>query len=305
MYFFDNSKESWFSTLFILAIIMIIIFWYKRQDLTPYYEGFSQEEPFIFKSGVDVFDDFYAQIYNRLMYPDKRCDFQIDKIIEMTQPSESSTFLDIASGTGEISKKLSERGYNVYAIDESLDMTKHLKNNSPNVVAKCGNVREPIQYEKGSFSHIICNGFGIYLFEDKNEFFRNCYFWLRSGGYLILHIVDPDKFDTIVPGGNPKLLSNPQQYASSRITSTAIDFGDFNYKGSYDFQKDNKVVFKETFTDDLTKHVRQQETSYFMEPIEVLLKWASYNGFVPKGQVNFSQVCGDEHQYLVILERTQ
>ena len=271
----------------------------------PYYEGFSQESPYLFKSGVSVYDDFYAQIYNRLMYPDNRCEFQMDKIIEMTKPDvNSSTFLDIASGTGEISKQLSNRGYNVYAIDESKDMTNYLENICPKVNAKCGNVREPIQYEKGSFSHAICNGLGIYLFQDKDEFFRNCFFWIKSGGYLILHLVDPKKFDTIVPGGNPKLLSNPQQYSSSRITSTGIDFGDFKYKGSYNFKNENQVIFKESFTDDLTKNVREQETVYYMESIEALLKIASYNGFIPKGQVNFSQACGDEHQYLFILERT-
>ena len=126
--FFNNSKESWFGTLILLAIIMIIILWIKRQDLSPYYEGFTQESPYLFKNGKNVFDDFYAQIYNRLMYPDNRCENQIEKIIEMTNPSiEQSSFLDIASGTGEISKKLSNRGYRVYAIDESKDMTNYIE----------------------------------------------------------------------------------------------------------------------------------------------------------------------------------
>ena len=42
-----------------------------------------------------------------------------------------------------------------------------------------------------------------------------------------------------------------------------------------------------------------------MESLEHILKLASYNGFILKGQVNFSQACGDEYQYLVILERMQ
>ena len=304
--FFNNSKESWFGTLILLAIIMIIILWIKRQDLSPYYEGFTQESPYLFKNGKNVFDDFYAQIYNRLMYPDNRCEKQIEKIIEMTNPSiEQSSFLDIASGTGEISKKLSNRGYRVYAIDESKDMTNYVEKTCPNVNVKCGNVREPIQYEKGSFTHAICNGLGIYLFQDKDEFFKNCFFWIKSGGYLILHLVNPEKFDTIIPGGNPKLLTNPQQYSKSRITSTGIDFGDFKYKGSYNFKKNNEVIFRESFTDDLTKNVREQETVYYMEPIDTLIKLASYNGFIVKGQVNFKEICGDEFQYYIILERTQ
>jgi len=306
MNFFSNSKDDWFSTLLFLAIIMIIIIWFKHQDLSQYYEGFTQNEAYVFKHGSDTFDDFYAAIYNKLMEPEKMCGFQIEKIIEMTNPSPGkSTFLDIGSGTGEISGQLTEKGYNVYAIDNSQAMIGYTEKKYPKVHTKCGNVKNSMTYEKESFSHVISNGLTIYLFNNKNEFFRNCFFWLKSGGYLILHLVDPLKFDTIVPGGKPKLLDNPQQYSEKRITDTVIDFIDFKYKGQYNFNKNENVVFKETFTDELTKNVRQQETQYYMNSINDILKIASYNGFIPHAQINLSQCCGDKHQYIVILERTQ
>ncbi len=306
MFLFDNSKHSWFSTLLFLAIIMILILWYKRQDLSPYYEGFTQDVPYIFKQGKDTFDGFYAQIYNQLMEPETVCKFQIEKIIEMTRPSkENSSFLDIGSGTGEIAGQLSEKGYNVYAIDNSEAMAGYIEDKYPNVQTKCGNVKQSMTYEKESFSHVICNGLTVYLFKNKNEFFRNCFFWLKSGGYLILHLVEPMQFDTIVPGGKPKLLNNPQQYSDKRITDTVIDFIDFKYRGKYSFDKDEKVTFKETFTDELTKNVRQQETQYYMNSINEILKIASNNGFIPHAQINLVDCCGDKHQYLVILERTQ
>ena len=69
---------------------------------------------------------------------------------------------------------------------------------------------------------------------------------MKPGGYLILHLVDREKFDPIVPGGRPPLLKNPQKYASSRISDTVIDFVDFKYRGKYDFSQlnENKVKFK-------------------------------------------------------------
>ena len=67
----------------------------------------------------------------------------------------------------------------------------------------------------------------------------------------------------------------------------------------------NKVTLKETFTDELTKHVRQQETKLYMEDMDFILRRASQAGFIPHGQVNLSHCCEDEHQYLVILERGQ
>ena len=306
MYLFDCSKKGWFSTLLILCAIMLIVIWYKRQDLSPYYEGFSQDSPYVFKSGKDTFDDFYAQIYNKLMESETLCRYQIDKLVEMTHPSkETSSFLDIGSGTGEMSGQLSNKGYNVYAIDESQAMTKYIDTKYPKVHTKCGSAKQSMTYEKSSFSHVICNGLTVYLFKDKNEFFSNCFFWLKSGGYLILHLVEPKKFDTIVPGGKPELISNPLDYNGSRILKTNIDFIDFKYQGKYDFGKDNEVTFKETFTDDLTKNIRQQETQYYMESMEDILKIASHNGFIPHAQINLSESCGDKHQHLVILERTQ
>ena len=300
-------KSKWYNVLFILAIFMLLIIWFKKQDLSPYYEGFSQDTPYLFVEGENVFDDFYAEIYNQLMIPEQRCVFEIDKIIEMTAPSKKSTFLDIGSGTGEICGQLTKRGFDVYALDTSQHMINYIEKNHPKVNGKCGNAKEAITYEKGSFSHILATGMSIYLFENKDEFLRNCFYWLKPGGYLILHLVDREKFDPIVPGGRPPLLKNPQKYASSRISDTMIDFIDFKYRGKYDFSQlnDNKVKFIETFTDDLTKHVRQQETQYIMEPMNNILQQASFTGFIPHAQVNMLQGCEDEHQYLVILERTQ
>lgn len=298
---------NWFHMLFILAIIMILFLWYKKQDLSKYYEGFVQDSPYIFKNGPSINDDFYAEIYNKLMLTKERSSFEIEKIIEMTAPSEKSTFLDIGSGTGELPGLLTQKGFDVYAIDISKDMTNYVEKHHPDVQTKCGNAKHAITYEKGSFSHITITGLSFYLFENKDELLRNCFYWLRPGGYLIVHLVDPEKFDTIIPCGKPDLLKNPQQYSSKRITDTNIDFIDFQYKGSYDFSKknENKVLLKETFTDELTKHVRQQETNFYMEPMNVILQLASKTGFIPKGQVSMEPFSHDKHQHLVILERTQ
>ena len=300
-------KSTWFKTLFILAILMISVLWFKKHDLSPYYEGFTQETPYVFKQGTDIYDDFYTEIYNQLMLPDKRCTFEIDKIIEMTKPTSKSCFLDIGSGTGEISGQLSKKGFQVHALDHSQSMVQHVEENYPDVQVKCGDARQAINYEKGSFSHILTTGFSVYLFKNKDEYFRNCFFWLKPGGYLIVHLVDREKFDPIIPGGKPPLLKDPQKYASSRITDTVIDFIDFKYRGNYNFADldKNKVTLKETFTDELTKHVRQQETKLYMEDMDFILRRASHAGFIPHGQVNLSHCCEDEHQYLVILERGQ
>ena len=57
-----------------------------------------------------------------------------------------------------------------------------------------------------SFSTITCFYFTIYYIKDKNTFLQNCYNWLMPGGYLVLHLVNRDKFDPILNVAGPYIL---------------------------------------------------------------------------------------------------
>jgi ubiquinone/menaquinone biosynthesis C-methylase UbiE len=236
------------------------------------------------------------------MIPKKRSDYEAIKIIEMTEPDKKSVFLDIGSGTGDLTHALQSKGFKVFGIDKSPAMIQHANEKHSDLQIKHGDVTDPMAYESNTFTHILCMGMTIYEFNNKPEILENCYFWLKSGGYLIINVVDPDKFDTIIPGGKPALLSNPQSYAENRIKDTIIDFIDFEYKASYDFKND-KVVLKETFTDGLTKNVRQNEFSLTMENKETILNMAVKTGFLVKGFSTMKDATGDDHQYIYILER--
>lgn len=308
--FTSNPAKYWLQTLAFLALCMVLVLLYKRQNLAPYYEGFTQNSRFVLKQQADIYDEFYVDIYDRLMLPNQRCEYEVSKIIEMTQPSKKhSVFLDIGCGTGHGLRQLQSRGYTVYGLDQSPTMVNYAMERNPDVPVRCGDAMEPMIYERNSFTHIMCTGLTIYHFPNKFDFLRNCYFWLLPGGYLVIHLVDRDRFDTIVPGGKPPLLQSPQKYAKQRITDTIIDFVDFEYKASYKFDETDtagqrRVTFLETFTDDLTKNVRQNETVFYMEDVQTILRMASMCGFLVQGKAVMKE-CGDEFQYLYILERPQ
>jgi SAM-dependent methyltransferase len=287
--------------MIILSIILIAIYFYKKQNLAPFYEGFSQDSRFVSKFQDDKYDDFYVKIYDSIMVPKKRVDYEISKIIEMTEPNKKSVFLDIGSGTGDLVSSLHSKGHKVFGIDKSKSMVDQSEKKYPDVQVKCGDVKETMIYESNTFTHILCMGLTIYEFDNKRDFFSNCYFWLKSGGYLVLHLADRKKFDTIIPGGKPTLLSNPQSFSEKRIKDTIIDFIDFEYKSTYDINNTN-VVLKETFTDGLTKNVRQNEFTLYMNETNDILKLAASVGFLMKGYATYKEL-GDENQYIYILER--
>lgn len=266
----------------------------------PKIEGF-QDANFVVKTDVNIYDIFYADRYDILHKPDTRSNLEINNIIQMTQPSkEHSCFLDIGSGTGSIVHELTNYGYRAFGIDKSIDMIDYSQKKYQNIQVEQGDVLETMLFETGSFTHIICNYFTIYQFKDKHLLFRNCYQWITPGGYLILHIVDPQRFDTIIPAGKPLNIDSPQKYTNRRLLETFIEFDDFHYKSKFDPVKLNII---ETFTSSITNQVRQNEQHLFMESKEVILGIANIVGFILHGQMNYDTISGDPYQYLVILER--
>jgi SAM-dependent methyltransferase len=259
-------------------------------------EGFSQKERFLLKRDADSYDDFYVDLYDELHSPAKRAK-EIIKIIELSQPSkEHCVFLDVGSGTGHLLKEMQEEGYKVYGIDKSDAMVRHCDKKFPSTKTREGDVLDPMAFEHFTFTHILCTYFTIYEINEKTKFFRNCYLWLKPGGYLYLHLIDPEKYNTMVPGGKPWFVKN----VDTKVSSTQIDFIDFKYEGSYSMSEE--CSFIEKFTDYKTGNVRQNERSLFIEPIESILEKAKMCGFIVHGQAD-TRVQADTGEKVFILER--
>jgi len=301
--FAKSPSKQWLQVLICIAFLLVVVFVYKKRSITAMKkEGFEQGNQFILKEGDDAIDDFYASHYDVLMMPEKRANYEIEKIVEMTKPSvENSVFLDVGSKTGHLVEKFRKRGYHIYGIDKSDAMVKKSGTSFPKCEFKCGDAEtNPMEFEHNTFTHILCCGFSIYSIENKTAFFRNCYHWLFANGYLIIHLVDPDNFDAITPCIKNALIANPQDYEEQRITHASIDLGGIIYQSEYNFSK-LPVIHKETFTDKTTHNIRQNEQYLYMENRDTILTMAKLAGFIIHGYAgNYN---GEYHQYLYVLER--
>lgn len=292
--------------LIILALVLYLLIRYRLDEERFQKEGFSQREPYVFKQNENKYDDFYANLYDDIQKPEQRNLYEIMVLIKQTMPTEKSNMLDIGCGTGSLVNQLNKMGYHAYGIDKSQEMikmaekTQHNNNND----FKCTDIVDPMLFEPSTFSHILCTNFTIYEFENKTQFFRHCFQWLKSGGYLFLHLVEPDKFDTIAPVGKYNLDKNPQRISKKRITDTTVDFPNYEYKSSYEFGE-NLALFKETFTDKKTKNIRQNEQQlHFLSVVEIL-DIAKKNGFIVHSKADMEECIDDENQFLYIFERIQ
>jgi SAM-dependent methyltransferase len=302
--FFTSPKNNMLVAMIVMVILLLIL-QYTRRNIK--YEGFQQKEPFVTESGAKVYDAFYAEIYDRLHKTESRAEKETMQIIEATQPDkENSAFLDIGCGTGCAVDVLKRNGYNAVGVDQSVAMIEVGKERRS---AACGNslsvgdAMDPLLFERGVFSHILCLERTIYEFVDKVAFFRNCKHWLRPGGYLVLHLVEPTKYNAIVPLGKPDGFGAIQVETidGKRVTDTAIDFVDFKYKSSYDFSdlKTGVVTQTETFTDSASNSVRRNEHTLHMSEPTPILEDARYCGFLMMGVFVRED---DAHQKVYILK---
>jgi ubiquinone/menaquinone biosynthesis C-methylase UbiE len=280
--------------LFILAVFVLIFKYFSDNVISK--EGFVQLEKFLLKKDGNSYDEFYAQVYDKIHSPDPKK--ELAEILKITGADKNSAFLDVGSGTGCTLSALADSGAKCIGIDKSEAMVTVAKEKCGPLI-KHGDVTEPIQFTRNQFTHILCLNQTIYEIEDKHAFFTNCRYWLRNGGALVLHLVDKNRFNTVV--GRPFLLDNPQKYVKERITKSETDFGNFTYFAKYDIRQKGASTFVETFTDATTKNVRQNERTLFMDTEDAVLKVAQQCGFSQHGKINMESINDDEFQNIYVL----
>ena len=124
--------------------------------------------------------------------------------------------------------------------------------------------------------------------------------WLKAGGYLIIHLVDKEMFDPILPPANPLLLLTPQRYAEKRITTSIVNFDKFKYKSDFVTNPtSSQVKFVEKF-ENHGKVFRKHEHTIYMEDENTITDIAISRGFILQGKIDLIKV-GYEYQTLYIL----
>ena len=285
--------------IILLALAWVLVMLYKKW--MPKKEGFVQREKFIVKREQDANDMFYAEVYDQLHLPEKRVPFELKTILSLTQASDASVFLDVGSGTGYLVNELTYLGYDAYGIDKSEAMVKYSEKKYPETLVKHGDIYDAMNYETNTFSHILCMDYTLYNLKDKVSFFRNCFGWLRPGGHLIVHLVEPKKMN-VMPSID---TSNKHMYLKENQTvDSIIDFGEFKYKVSYKLDgTGTQGTITETFYDNLSGNIRQNEKTMYYTPLQDILSIANYAGFIPEGKVDMSELNGDAHQYIYVFVR--
>ena len=291
-------------TIIVLLSFLLIFLKVSKNAYCDSNEGFTQELPFIFKEGDEVFDEFYAEIYSIIHKPYLYVDSITEQVVKYSNIDvDKSSLLVISIDTGEQSNSFQSKGINTFSVIKYQKMFLQSQITFPHLRIKVDNIENPMIYEKSTFSHIFCSGTVFYTIEAKTKLLRNMYNWLKPDGILLLQLSDRSKFDTILSSKTSQIMDSPQKYHNERITDLEIDFGSFKYLSKYDFkdaEKKNIVYFTDTFTDTNTQHVRKNEQILYMENVDDIIKTVNQCGFSVLRKINLIH---DINQFIYVLER--
>lgn len=277
----------------IIGILLIFLFLYYLSN-SKSIEGFSNiNEKY---NSEELYDLFYSKVYDQLFYSEPKLNFETTQIKKNTFNIKQSKIriLDIGCGTGQHLNRFKD--YNIIGLDRSNDMLQVAKKKCKNIRLIKGDASIDSElFEDGRFTHIFSLYFVIYYQKDLNSFLQNCYNWLKPGGFLIVHIVNPLRFDPILDPASPFPGFSLQKYSNKRITKSNVYFNNFEYESNFILNPKNIGYFKEIFK--FKNRIRQQTHKFYMFPIEQMVKKINSNGFEYVNKTDLLH-CGYEYQYL-------
>jgi ubiquinone/menaquinone biosynthesis C-methylase UbiE len=260
-------------------------------------EGMSDDVKILLKEGDAVYDDFYSSIYDYLVYNSVRNDYEVGTIIRSSNPTSTSVIADIGCGTGHQVDMIRSEDLNVVGVDKSASMIEVAKKHYPSSNFIVGDALDHGLFKINSLTHILCLYFSIYYIKDKRQFFNNAMSWLMPGGFLMVHLVDREEFDPILPPGNPLYIVSAQKYAKKRITNTKVTFNEFVYTSDFNLDTGKDIAtFDEKFKFKDGK-VRKQQQVLYMEDTSIIVNIAQEAGFILQSKADMMK-CGYEQQYL-------
>ena len=300
-----QKQPVWFNLLLVLALLFILLSIYK--SIQPKREGFiDQKEKFVIKKGVNLYDDFYVNIYDQLFYTEVANQYEVGSIQNITKPTTESNVLIIGSGTGRMAETFEKENIKVTGLDESESMVKYAKDEYPKINFIAGTPMKPMAFQSSEFTHILCLNMTIYNYKDKTTFLQNVYNWLRPGGYFVVQLVDKERFDPVVPAANPFVLVNPQSFADKRITTSSVIFNNFNYKSDFQIFPNDVVQFREIFKDTSpgSNKVRENIHDLWIPNKQVVINQCKEAGFIAYAEVDL-MMAQKEYQYLYVFQKPE
>lgn len=286
-----------------LAVLVFIMYgvtvWYSS------IEGFEDGKTEEFHD-AEIYDEMYASIYDSLWNSNERIKYEEVSMQDVSLADQQTTdvrVLDMCCGTATHAPFFRDLGVGYVGVDTSEAMMAKARERCPSAKFNKGDVSLPQLYSPKSYSHCLMLGFSIYMFQNPRIISDNAYQWLRPGGYFIVHLVDPDKFDPLHDLSSPFAAFSLQKYNIERQTESLVYFDKFKYAGKLVKKKgDDDASYNEVFSyydaaNNKGNKYRENKLTMNMPSKERMIDIIRTSGFTHVESVDLVR-CGKEYQYL-------
>jgi len=332
--FFNKTYKNIYSTLnsfnrlnlinklfivFLIFLFMIVVF-NSFNNIPEFYslEGFENNEnneKYVKKVDADAYDKFYSKYYDAIHLNKKRNEYELEQIKKLSKKESGNKILDIGCGTGYTVQLFQEEKYDIVGLDKSEAMISKAESNYP----KCEFIVEDFLtsniFDYDSYSHILCLGKTIYEIKDKETFFENCYSILSKDGFLIINLVDRDKFKPFVQNKDSDTLYDPEKYGK-KVNELIVKFDkDNEFISKYkvkNLENSNMIdssitpyaVYNEKFSNFKTHNIRENEINLYMPVTTKILNLAKSKDFKLFKKIDLKSV-GYTNEYLYVFKKLE
>ena len=260
----------------------------------------------------ELFDDFYASVYDNLTQLGGRYPQEVTLIMNQWKKSadlDAMDILDCGCGTGIATVLFAKMGVNsIVGLDVSKSMLRRAtdvtlvaselpekKRDSINFLS--GDMDQEMTFTGGKFSHASLLFFSVYYSKDPSGLFKNLFHWIRPGGQLAVEVVNKYKFDPLLESASPFMGTTVQKYSKKRVTKSKVEFDKFSYEAEFDLQ-DPRAEFREVFRfkDD---SIRRQRHTLNMRDIKDFVHMATVAGWTYEGNIDLI-TAGFEYAYVLM-----
>lgn len=297
------EKNAWFGVLlFVITILLLVSAYNKFQRLDggavrPYSGSFtesfvqsgsksSESSRVVVKTDGDIKDAFYAAVYDDIFTQRVTNAHEVGAIInQYPDISNQAVALDIGAGTGAYMRAFIKHGItDITGIEPSGAMIAQAKKAHPrlNLNIVKGDPTRAASFKPESFTLVTLLNFEVYHIRNTKQLFANVYEWLKPGGYFVLHLVDPRRFNAASLLG----LAQPSEANDRSRAQNAVKFSDFEYTADVQVFPNDMVQYMEVFTDDKTGQTRKNVRNFRMPSPQTYIETASEAGFNMLGQID-------------------
>jgi ubiquinone/menaquinone biosynthesis C-methylase UbiE len=292
----------------IVLLTLILVTLYSVSIWSCTREGFEGGESVSLEDPEKYYDAMYASVYKALWHTDQKLEFEqvsMQDIALADQAKANVKILDLCCGIAPHACWFKNMGVEYTGIDISLPMMEQARKDCPSSKFQKGDVTQPSLFPPKSCSHTLLLGFSAYMFPNIKSVSDNAYIWTQPGGFFIVHLVEPDKYDPILDLATPFAAFSVQKYSYDRQNKSEIFFDDFKYTGTLQKKKNEEdASFNEVFTYYNTEKspgnvkYREQKQIWHMPSLESIIDTIKSSGFRMQEKVHMIS-CGKEYQYIV------